>query len=110
MLLSLKQSITNNASDLSVFQSSFDVLTINVTEAVAFHHNIISEDANVKVLSDRVTANVSNISIVDTANTNQANEIDVLEESIATNATSIQNLNTGFTSEITRVEGLITTE
>ena len=40
MPLSLKQSITNNASDLSVLQSSFDVLTINVSEAVAFHHNI----------------------------------------------------------------------
>jgi len=78
MSLSLKQSITNNASDLLVLQSSFDV-TINVSEAVAFHHNIISEDANVKVLSDRVTANASNISILDTANTNQANEIDVLE-------------------------------
>ena len=110
MSLSLKQSITNNASDLSVLQTSFDVLNFTVSEAVAFHHNIISEDANVKVLSDRVTSNASNISILDTASTNQANEIDVLEESIATNATSIQNLNTGFTSEITRVEGLITTE
>ena len=109
MSLSLKQSITNNASDLSVLQSSFDALTIDVSEAVAFHYNIISEDANVKVLSDRVTSNASNISILDTASTNQATEIDVLEESIATKATSIQNLNTGFTSEITRVEGLIRT-
>jgi hypothetical protein len=47
MSLSLKQSIINNASDLSVLQASVDVLTTNVPEAVAFHHNVISEDANV---------------------------------------------------------------
>ena len=47
MSLSLKQSITNNASDLSVLQTSFDVLTFTISEALAFHHNIISEDANV---------------------------------------------------------------
>jgi hypothetical protein len=91
MSLSLKQSITNNASVLSVLQTSFDVLTFSVSEAVAFHHNIISEDANVKLLLDRVTSNASNILILDTASANQANKIDVIEERIATNATSIQN-------------------
>ena len=89
MALSLKQQLNNQTTELTAFETSLSTLTIQVSEAVAFHHNIIHDDANVKVLSDRVTSNASNISSLTTTANAQSAEIDVLEQSISTNATSI---------------------
>jgi hypothetical protein len=47
MALSLKQQLNNQTTELTAFETSLSTLTIQVSEAVAFHHNIIHDDANV---------------------------------------------------------------
>ena len=50
MSLSLKQQISNNTFNL---QTQIDTQSSDVSSAVAFHKDIITSDAHVKVLIDR---------------------------------------------------------
>jgi hypothetical protein len=75
MALSLKQQLNNQTTELTNFEATIAQLTIDVSEAVDFHKNILHDDDNVKALADRVTTNASSITSLNTTTSAQATEI-----------------------------------
>ena len=53
---------------------------VDVAEAVAFHKNIVHDDANIKALADRATANAANISTLDATTLSQASQISTITQ------------------------------
>ena len=62
MSLSLNQKFLNNTNNITTLQTDYNQLAIDVAEAVSFHKDIVHDDANIKALADRATANAGNIS------------------------------------------------
>ena len=97
MSLSLKQQLSNNTSNL---QDQLNSLSSDVSSAVAFHKNIIHDDANIKALADRATANASDIDSLEATTLAQTGEIESITANVATNAQSIIDYNTQFQNKI----------
>ena len=102
MSKSLKQLINLNSEAVSQ-------LSIDVSEAVDFHKNIVHEDATVADLSTRVTANKSLIEGLNTTTSEQTSDITQLQSDVSTNATGIQNMTTGFNTDIEALQTQVTT-
>ena len=100
MSLSLNQKFLNNSNNITTLQGNFSQLSIDVAEAVAFHKNIVHDDANIKELADRATANAGNISTLQTTTSTQANQISDITTNVAANAQSIIDYNTQFQAKI----------
>ena len=100
MSLSLQQKILASSNYIGTLQTNLATLTVNVAEAVAFHKNIIHDDANVAELANRVTANAGNIGSLQSTTATQASEIATITSNVATNAQAIADYNTQFVQQI----------
>ena len=100
MSLSLQQRIIESSNDLTNLTSTVATLTTDVAEAVAFHKNIIHDDANIKALADRATANAANISTLNSTTLAQQSEIDTITTNVASNAQAITDNNTYFQGKV----------
>ena len=98
MSLPLKQQLNNQNVNLGTIETNLSTLQTQTAEAVAFHHNFVTSDANITVLVDRTTTNASKIGTLETTTTTQAGEIDQLELDISGNTASIVEINTAFTT------------
>jgi len=100
MSLSLQQRILTSANDVETLTASVQSLTVDVAEAVAFHKDIVHDDANIKALADRATANAANISTLDATTLSQAGQITTITANVASNAQAIIDYNTQFQQKI----------
>jgi len=100
MSLSLQQRILTSANDVELLTASVQSLTVDVAEAVAFHKDIVHDDANIKALADRATANAANISTLDATTLSQAGQITTITANVASNAQAIIDYNTQFQQKI----------
>ena len=100
MSLSLQQRIIESSNDLTNLTSTVATLTTDVAEAVAFHKNIIHDDANIKALADRATATAANISTLNSTTLAQQSEIDTITTNVASNAQAITDNNTYFQGKV----------
>ena len=100
MSLSLNQKFLNNTNSISTLQTNYNQLATDVAEAVAFHKDIVHDDANIKALADRATANAGNISTLQGTTSTQAGQISDITTNVATNAQSIIDYNTQFQAKI----------
>ena len=98
MSLPLKQQLNNQNVNLGTIETNLSTLQTQTAEAVAFHHNFVTSDANITVLVDRTTTNASKIGTLETTTTTQAGEIDQLELDISGNTARIVEINTAFTT------------
>jgi len=101
MSLSLKQQISNNTSNL---QTQIDTLSSDVSSAVAFHKDIITSDANVKVLIDRSKANATDIDTLESTTSTQTGQISSLQTSVGDNASEITRITSVFNADIASLE------
>ena len=101
MSLSLKQQISNNTSNL---QTQIDTLSSDVSSAVAFHKDIITSDANVKVLIDRSKANATDIDTLESTTSTQTGQISSLQTSVGDNASEITRITSVFNTDIASLE------
>jgi len=100
MSLSLNQKFLNNTNNITSLQTDYNQLAIDVAEAVSFHKDIVHDDANIKALADRATANAGNISTLQGTTDTQATQISDITTNVATNAQSIIDYNTQFQAKI----------
>ena len=100
MSLSLNQKFLNNTNNITTLQTNYNQLAIDVAEAVSFHKDIVHDDANIKALADRATANAGNISTLQGTTDTQADQISAITTNVATNAQSIIDYNTQFQAKI----------
>ena len=110
MSLSLKQQLNNQNTNLGTIETNLATLQTQTAEAVAFHHNFVTSDANITVLVDRTTSNATKIGTLETTTTTQAGEIDTLEFDVATNSSRITNINNAFTAETDQIKLDLATE
>jgi len=100
MSLSLNQKFLNNSNNITTLQTNYNQLAIDVAEAVSFHKDIVHDDANIKALADRATANAGNIATLQGTTDTQATQISDITTNVATNAQSIIDYNTQFQAKI----------
>ena len=100
MSLSLNQKFLNNSNNITSLQTNYNQLAVDVAEAVSFHKDIVHDDANIKALADRATANAGNISTLQGTTETQATQISDITTNLATNAQSIIDYNTQFQAKI----------
>src|SRR5210317_1833191 len=108
MSLSLNQKFLNNSNSITTLQTDYTQLSIDVAEAVAFHKNIVHDDANIKALSDRATANAGNIATLETTTITQSGQITNIIADVSANAQSIIDYNAQFQAKIDAEEARAT--